>query len=49
VLVILTDGLRERSTLAVFDATNITAGPVAAVPLPLLPLAFHGCWDPATA
>lgn len=49
VLVILTDGLRERSTLAVFDATNISAGPVAAVPLPLLPLAFHGCWDSATA
>lgn len=45
VLVILSHGGEERSTLAIFDALALEAGPVAAVPLPLLPVAFHGDWD----
>lgn len=44
VLAVLTDGAREVSTLAVFDATRLAHGPLATVPLPLLPLAFHGSW-----
>lgn len=46
-LVLTTDGLREQTKLLVFDASNLPAGPVASVPLPLLPVAFHGDWDPA--
>ncbi len=46
VLVILSDGQRERSTLAILRADDLAAGPVARVRLPLLPVAFHGDWDP---
>ena len=49
VLVILSDGASARTTLAVFDARRLSAGPVATVPLPLLPIAFHGDWDPEGA
>jgi len=45
VLVMLADGLAGRSTLVVLDASDIEAGPVASVPLPLLPYAFHSTWD----
>lgn len=45
VLAILSDGLAEQTTLAIFDATALAAGPVASVPLPLLPIAFHGDWE----
>lgn len=45
VLVILSDGVETRTTLAVFDASNLSRGPVAQAPLPLLPVAFHGAWD----
>lgn len=46
VLAVLSDGLNARSTLAVFDAATLERGPVAQVPLPLLPYAFHGTWEP---
>lgn len=49
VMVLLTDGLAERTTLAVFDAAKVSDGPIAKVPLPLLPIAFHGEWDPVGA
>jgi carotenoid cleavage dioxygenase-like enzyme len=45
VVVILSDGLAGRSSLVVLDASNLAAGPVARVPMPLLPYAFHGTWD----
>lgn len=45
VLAILSYGLEARSALVIFDALALEAGPVATVPLPLLPVAFHGDWD----
>jgi carotenoid cleavage dioxygenase-like enzyme len=45
VLVLVSDGLEGRTTLAVLDASKLDAGPVATVPMPLLPYAFHGTWD----
>ncbi|MEB3327753.1 MAG: carotenoid oxygenase family protein [Candidatus Sericytochromatia bacterium] len=45
VLVMVSDGRREASTLVVLDAADLARGPLAAVPLPLLPLAFHGAWE----
>ena len=47
VLALLSDGVRERTTLAIFNAAKLAAGPLASVPLPLLPIAFHGDWDGA--
>jgi all-trans-8'-apo-beta-carotenal 15,15'-oxygenase len=47
VLVLVTHGLEGRTSLCVLDATAIDRGPVATVPLPLLPIAFHGDWDAA--
>ena len=44
-LVMLSDGVAEQSTLAIFNVTSLSAGPVATVPLPLLPIAFHGDWQ----
>lgn len=49
VLALLSDGGRDTSTLAVFNAAAVDRGPVAQVPLPLLPYAFHGAWDRADA
>ncbi|MFT5585753.1 MAG: all-trans-8'-apo-beta-carotenal 15,15'-oxygenase [Cognaticolwellia sp.] len=43
-LVMLSDALAEQSRLAIFDARRVDAGPIAQVPLPLLPVAFHGDW-----
>lgn len=43
-LVMLSDALAEESRLAIFDASQVDAGPIAQVPLPLLPVAFHGDW-----
>lgn len=45
VLAMLSDGARHETTLAIFDAAAIDRGPVARVPLPLLPYGFHGAWD----
>jgi all-trans-8'-apo-beta-carotenal 15,15'-oxygenase len=47
VLVIVTRALDARSELVVLDALALEKGPLAVVPLPLLPLAFHGDWDAA--
>lgn len=46
VLVLLSDGVEERTLLHIFEASNISKGPVCIVPMPLLPIAFHGEWDP---
>lgn len=45
VLVLLSDGLQEMTTLAIFEARDITKGPVCEIPMPLMPIAFHGCWE----
>lgn len=45
ILTILSDGLKERSHLAIFEAQALDKGPIATVPMPLLPIAFHGTWD----
>ncbi len=45
VLAVVSEGLSARSTLVVFDASKLEAGPCARVPLPLLPYAFHGTWE----
>lgn len=38
----------QRSDLMVFNATDITAGPIAVVQLPCrIPFGFHGAWIPA--
>ena len=46
VAVIISDGLEEKSTLVLLDAKDLSQGPVCQIPLPLLPVAFHGEWDP---
>ncbi len=46
VLVLASWGLARKSELLIFDALRLGAGPVATIPLPLLPIAFHGAWDP---
>ncbi|MGV3620991.1 MAG: carotenoid oxygenase family protein [Archangium sp.] len=42
---LLSDGTRDATTLAIFDADSIHEGPRVTVPLPLMPYAFHGAWD----
>jgi len=49
VLAILSAALDERSQLAIFNSENLAAGPIALIPVPLLPIAFHGAWMPAQA
>jgi len=46
VLSVLTDGLAEATYIAIFDAEKISDGPVCRIPMPLMPIAFHGDWDP---
>lgn len=46
VLAILSDGIQAKTTLAIFDARALAEGPLARIPLPLLPIAFHGDWVP---
>jgi carotenoid cleavage dioxygenase-like enzyme len=48
VIAVLSDGLSETTTLAVFAADALDAGPVAQVPMPLMPIAFHGDWQKPT-
>ncbi|MBL8911151.1 MAG: carotenoid oxygenase family protein [Archangium sp.] len=45
VLALVSHGAEERSSLVVLDALALEKGPLAVVPLPLLPIAFHGDWD----
>ena len=47
VLVVLSDGLEDTTWLAVLDVEALADGPIARIPLPLLPIAFHGDWEPA--
>ena len=42
----LSDGVEERTLLHIFEASNVSKGPLCIVPMPLLPIAFHGEWDP---
>ncbi len=49
VLVVLTDGARQTSTLAIFTLNSLSEGPICQIPLPFMPLAFHGEWDPLGA
>lgn len=44
VLALVSRGLADRTDLVVLDAEDLAAGPIATVPLPLLPVAFHGAW-----
>ena len=30
----------------IFEVSNLSKGPVCIVPMPLVPIAFHGEWDP---
>lgn len=42
------DRTTDRSALAVFDAQDVTAGPIGRVELPVrVPFGFHGTWVPA--
>ena len=45
ILVLLSDGIEKQTLLHIFEASNISKGPVSIVPMPLLPIAFHGEWD----
>jgi carotenoid cleavage dioxygenase-like enzyme len=45
VIALVYDGLAERTHVCVLDAACVSAGPVAAVPLPLQPYGFYGTWD----
>jgi carotenoid cleavage dioxygenase len=43
----VTDATTDTSELQVFDARQLSAGPVARVPLPQrVPAGFHACWAP---
>jgi all-trans-8'-apo-beta-carotenal 15,15'-oxygenase len=46
ILVLLSDGSKQQTTLAIFEASNVNSGPACTIPMPLLPIAFHGEWDP---
>ena len=46
-LAICSDGLNDQSTLVILDALALAQGPIVRVPMPLLPVAFHGDWDPS--
>ncbi len=48
VLALVSNGRAQQTTLVVLDAGALDAGPVARVPMPLLPIAFHGEWEAPT-
>ena len=40
----------QTSAFCLFDATRVSAGPIAKVPLPVrVPVGFHGVWVPDSA
>lgn len=45
VVVLISHGNDARTSLVVLDALALERGPLATVPLPLVPIAFHGDWD----
>ena len=45
VVVMLTDGHNKQNTLNIFGLPDIARGPICQIPLPFMPLAFHGEWD----
>jgi carotenoid cleavage dioxygenase len=48
VMTFVWDRTTDRSSLAIFDAQDVSAGPVGQVPLPVrVPFGFHGTWVPA--
>ena len=48
-LTMVYDAAENRSEVQVFDATEITSGPVARVIMPRrVPFGFHGDWVPST-
>lgn len=50
VLTYVHDAATDRTSLAILDAADVTAEPVATVRLPVrVPHGFHGSWVPATA
>ena len=42
------DAASDTSSLAIFDASTMSADPVASVALPRIPFGFHGSWVPAS-
>lgn len=46
ILVLLSDGLEKKTVLHIFEMATLSQGPVCTIPMPLLPIAFHGEWDP---
>lgn len=49
ILTIVFDGNRDRSTLQIYHAQQLNAGPVAELELPhIIPIGFHGTWRPAS-
>lgn len=46
IVALLSDGVRQHTTVAVFNADTLSDGPIATAQLPLLPVAFHGEWQP---
>ena len=42
------DAASDTSSLAIFDASTMSAEPVASVALPRIPFGFHGSWVPAS-
>ena len=49
VIAVVYDGVAKTTRLCVFDANDLTKGPLAAVPLPPQPYGFHGFWEGASA
>ena len=49
VMTYLWDRTTDRSSLGIFDAQDVAAGPIAEVQLPVrVPFGFHGTWVPST-
>ncbi len=47
ILTVVFDGNRDRSTLQIYNAQQLDAGPVAVLELPqIIPISFHGTWRP---
>ncbi|MBX3705475.1 MAG: carotenoid oxygenase family protein [Pseudomonadales bacterium] len=49
VVAVVYDGVSLASRFCVFEASALSNGPVAVVPLPLQPYGFHGFWEGAAA